>query len=292
METKRETAPADLTIDPQRATPDGQPDKRDRDKWLLLALISPGDIDAAEALWKDHAPPALAGMLTGDGWTWDAETQTYVSRHNQKMNGDDLKKLAILFALAVSGDLRSDASEMAMGLKPLEIWQQHTADTVKDLYVCEAAIAAGGFANLSPEILDKVTGTPDAPPGLAFSLDRLRQFAQDAADGKPGTNTEAAIINRASLYGDAGQGVYETVRVASHNAATDEAGRPHYLFYRRILGDAQHCRDSEYAEGCPSVAAAGWQEIGTLPEIGTCTCGPNCACSWEFSLTGGLAATP
>lgn len=268
------------------ATPDGPADKRNREEWLLLATITLGDIDAATVLWNEHAPANLRGMLTGDGWKWDDETQTYISRHGQKMAGQDLKQLGQSFAHAIAHDIRADASEAAVGSKPLATWQTQMADTVKDLYVTEGAIASGGFANLTPEILDRIIGTPETPPGLAFSLDRLWQFSRDIESGVPRSNTEASITNRAEMYADASQGILEGVRVTSHAGATDEQGRRTFMYYRRLLGISQHCSDSEHAEGCIETAEAGYQLIGDLPEIGTCTCGASCNCSWEFSLVG------
>lgn len=290
-----------LSPDNTTAAPGGPPDDRARDAWLLLALLTPGDVDAANTLWRAHAPPSLAGLLDGTGgWSWDDQRQQYSSRTGRTLGGMDLKRLALLFAMAVEEDMRREASNMSVGIKPLATWERDMADLIKDVNIAEAALARGGLSNLDAPALARVSGLPAptpgqpilippavAPPGIAFSLDRLQSFAADVAEAvKPAMTSEDGIVARASLYAAASQSTFEDAKRESHRAARDGKGRALFLFERNILGEAQHCSNGEFTEGCIEVTRAGWSPIGTLPLPGLRTCGPNCACELIFSLVG------
>jgi hypothetical protein len=107
-------------------------------------LIGAGDISAAQHLWESHSPKNLRGMLTGaDGWTWDDQQQSYLSRTGRKVGNSDLKTIALMFALAIEHDLRIETSNMAVGLLTLDEWQRRMADTVKDLNVVRGRVRGG-----------------------------------------------------------------------------------------------------------------------------------------------------
>ena len=267
----------DAILSPTEATPTGKPDERRRDEWLLLALIGIGDIEAARYLWETHVPRTLRGLPSGEGWEWDDQRQLYLSRTGRAVGGQELKSIASGFSLSVENDLRADASNMAVGTVPIDQWQRAAADTVKDLNIAEAAVAVGGFAKLSPKMLERVQGVPEQPPGVAFSLDRLYSFAHDVAEKAERADTEAAIVQRAGLYANASQTTFEDAKRESHKDATDDQGRPVYLYERNILGilrtNAKPGHGVHRRLSCSDDTEMGWRadwDSSALPGLRTC----------------------
>ena len=259
--------------------------KKDRDALMAIALLTYGDWEDARSLWEKHAAPAFIGLTDGNGFTWNDATQSYQTTHGRNIKADDMKRLALSFALAVEFDLQSAARIAAKDpLHKADQFGQDAARIIKAEYEAEAAIAVGGFSKITPAILQSIQGDVTQIPSLAFSIDRLSSFVEEMKNATAGT--EAQIVARSALYGASGNGIYELARMASHANALDSKGRRTFLYYRNLLGVADHCRSTDFAEGCPDVTAAGFQLIGTLPEIGDRSCGPNCKCSWDFSLVG------
>ena len=264
---------------------------------LLLSLlpISDGDIDAAKGMWEQYAPRAYAGLLSTDPkhgrYDFDPQRQLYIRRSTDRpLGGDELKRISIGFAQGVGRDaIEPDALKVAQDAIPVDQWAQRTASDLKDAAIVMAAMAVGGFDNLTDAAKQQIIGTADAAPGLAFNLTRLAGFAADIEDRAPRANTEAAIVARSGLYAQAINGLWEEMRRTSHEDARDEKGRALFLYERNVLAPIsfeRHCRTTAAAPGCPELSELGWVSIGTLPAPGLRACGPSCLCSLAFSLTG------
>lgn len=268
-------------------------DKTDRDKWLLLLLlITAADIEAAKQLWIDHAPRAFRGVPLDDGFTYDRQRLVYVAAHGPDVSNRDVKRLSLILALALAHDLQKQAQYVADGTVPVEEWRAQAASTIKDLFIAQAALAAGGFDRLTPEVQQSLIGSVDSKFGLAFSLDRLWKFGDAIATRELGADGAGVISRRAGLYADAANPVAEKVRRQEAIAARDSHGRPLFLFERNVLTPGENCADGASTEGCTEVTAQEWQPIGSLPDIGDRTCSFRCKCSWEFSLLGDLSEQP
>lgn len=273
------------TIDlADRATPTGEPDSRDKAAWLAALLaIDDADIDAAKQLYIDHAPRAFRGLATGDGFTFDEQRQVYTRDATGKdINPRDVKQVSLLLALAIAQELEDEGRYVASGVSPIDLWQDATANKTKDLSLAQTALASGGFTRLTPAMLEAMKGSEGKPPGLAFSLSKLYDFAGDIAARADRANTVSGIVNRSGLYSHSQSGVYEQVSRASHQLVRDEKGRRVFLWERNILGEAEHCDE------CPELSDMGWVEIGTMPPPGGRECGPRCRCAMTYSLTGSM----
>lgn len=149
----------------------------------------------------------------------------------------------------------------------LEEWQTATMREVKYIHSAGAFLADGGPENIGIEaqaILQE---------RLTEEIGYLNRFADQIATGKQPLNRRA--VNRAKMYSDAGRGTYERVR--RHNAS-----RAGFDEERRVLGQADHC------DCCIIEAEKGWKPLGTLKDIGDCTCLTNCHCTFSYrnSKTG------
>lgn len=261
--------------------------KRRREALLLLLLIGTDDIERAKEWWEGTGLQH-PDLLTDNRWEFDPQRQLYVGPHNHKITGDDMKRISLgLSGESAEQDMRHVSSRVARQAMPIERWQAEMATLTKNVYLTQSALAAGGFNALKPSDLERVSGHSTADnPSLTFTFDKLADFGDAIEDNEPRADSEAAITSRAALYAASSNGVYEEQRRASHGDATGDDGKALWLFEKNILGDAEHCRDSEHTVGCVTVTEAGWQPIGTLPKIGTRSCLANCRCTLVFSLDG------
>lgn len=251
-------------------------------------LILAADLVAAGTLWRKDAPRQFKGLLDdADGWTWDSQAQAYASGDGHRVGGSDLKALSSTFAEQVQSDMRAQAVKVAAGAAPVEIWQREMAAAIKDSYICQAVLAAGGFDRYTPGLQAATVGEAGEPPGIAFSIARLQGFAEDWADGRYAN--VGAILSRAAAYANASRAVFETVRRDSHINTRGPTGKPLYLFEKNVLNDtADHCADDDekMTDGCPELTELGWQPIGLMPVPGLRTCAQSCRCHLTFSLIG------
>lgn len=251
--------------------------------------------------WRQHSQPAFAGLLTGDGFTWDSSEQAYRSESGSWIRQDEQKAIVLAFLLSCELMMESDAqyvadSDYAEGQyaekvsdeKAFEAWRKQQEETITNEFLIVAALAAGGLDELTDEdftaIQGAITTEEKIGSGIKDAMVRLRQFTDELLEGDAGSLKQ--ITNRAGQYSDGAWGVYQNVRQNSHERATDEQGRKLFLFEKNQLDDGvmNHCHTTDYAIGCPEVSAEGWQPIGTLPKIGERQCTFNCRCSFAYSL--------
>lgn len=287
---------ATQTIDPPFA-PRGQAKKWDASDWATLLAITADDYESAIATFERHVSTAYRGLITGDGWTFEPQKQEYVRRNGRVLGDDDLKSIMLLFVLSQEHELENAAESMARGDTEIEDWQEFAASIIKDLYVAAAIVAAGGVDQLTPEDTEYVIGSPtedrevpdydfpeDAPAGgLADAFTRLQDFADAVEAGEKRANTSAGVIYRGGLYAAPANTVFEEVRRSGQMRRTDEDGNALQIEERNVLDDqAQHCRTTEFTEGCPEITASGWAPIGSYPAPGLRTCGAKCRCRMVY----------
>lgn len=274
----------DTAADNPTAAPTGEPDKRDRDQWLLLAAITLADMDAAETFWRQHVPRSRQGMLALEGWRWDAAAQAYVSRTGQMVGGASLRRQADQLADEMEYEMRAEAQRVAVGEIAIDEWQRRQAEDTKDLYVAIAMLAAGGRRNLTDELKRRVEGGPDKSPSITYSLNCLYEFGQNVRNGDRNAGSEDMIAFRAGLYSAASRGIFEDVKRESHRNARDPKGRRLYLYEKNSLMPGENCSDSDEAPGCIEETARGWVPIGTLSLPGQRTCRVGCNCFMSYAL--------
>jgi hypothetical protein len=264
--------------------PKGKPKKRD-DLLALALLTLPTDEDSALRLWDETMPRAYRGLLTGQGWTWDPQNQDYVSATGTTLDNADLKRLSIMFSTAIeTSELEPLAEQMATGAIDIDDWQDQTAAILKELYVAQALLAAGGESNLAPDDIKTLEGSVSSGTGLQFAMDRLANFGTQIDEGDPGVSTVPAIVNRSGFYADTANIVYESIKRASHGRAIDDTGRQLFMFEKNILAPGDNCSDGKFTEGCIEQTEAGWVPLDQLVPIGQRTCSFRCRCSMSYIL--------
>lgn len=138
-------------------------------------------------------------------------------------------------------------------------------EQVKLAHMANAALARGGFDNMTPRDWQRVTDK------VASEFEFARGFVEDVARGrygKPGGELSQGVLSRATQYAEASRSTYEN----EYREANKEAGRTQAM---RVLAAADHC------PGC--VAAAGeWMDIDDVLPIGDAECRHNCHCTLIF----------
>ena len=141
---------------------------------------------------------------------------------------------------------------------------------IKTSQVAAAIAASGGADAVQPAALRLLTQRVNE------QLSWLDGFASAIAGGMA---LDGTICRLMKMYINSARGTYHAVEsFLAMQGGWDE--------YYNVLGATEdHCTGSG---GCIEVEAAGWQRVGTLPEIGARNCMSNCLCSWRYrnSLTG------
>ena len=167
-------------------------------------------------------------------------------------------------------------------------FRESAEDELDAEYLALAMLAVGGEDKLNAADYAAVEGRATTPEklgtGMIDARNRMQAFAEEIEQDKAGS--AAQIANRAGMYAQAGYPIYEMVRRQSHIRARFPDGRLIYLFERSVLDPlAEHCHDGEFTTGCVECAEASWQPIGSLPDIGTRTCGLRDRCHMVYAMT-------
>lgn len=263
--------------------------------------------DELLAFWEEHTPQAFHGLLTRQGWTWDAATQSYVSETGTRVRQDGIRNIALAFILSCEIQYEQDTqyvspsedtSEQVIPASPVKIdaWRRQMQENLENEFLLLAALAAGGLDEVADEdyaiLAGQVTTETTLGSGLADATDRLNEFATELNEQSAGSAKQ--ISNRAGMYAGGGYGVYQEVRRNSHirasaaaRGAVSEVGASGGLaLWERNLLDplSHHCHADAYAVGCTDCTDVGWVLAGTLPAPGMRACFANCHCDMQYVL--------
>ena len=156
--------------------------------------------------------------------------------------------------------------ELVAGRINLADWQTSVAREVKSMHMCSAALAKGGWAQLTPQDTGRVGRI------LRDEYAYLANFAQQVKSGQQ--RLDGSLVTRANLYAQAPRGTYHTIE----QRGMMEQGKTEC---RNVLGPADHC---EGANSCIEQTAKGWVSLsgGAMVPIGRRLCLANCRCRLEY----------
>lgn len=154
----------------------------------------------------------------------------------------------------------ANTEALRAGTIDLATWQTQMAREVKNVHLASAALAKGGWAQMSPADLGR------AGQRIRTQYEYLRNFAAQIASGEQ--RLDGTLGRRAGLYVQAGRTTY-------HAQEREERRKRGATEERNVL----HASDS--CAGCLDADALGWVALGTLPLPGTRLCKTNCRCSVE-----------
>lgn len=155
---------------------------------------------------------------------------------------------------------RSLAQQLRGGYVSLGEWEQGMRQVIKQVHLYSAAVAAGGWAQMT------YTDFGLLGPVIRFHYGKLGLFAAAIAKGSP---LDGAFLQRVELYLLAGRASYwlQEGKRQRQGGATEE---------KNTLHPADHCT------GCLREAARGWVPIGELVPVGDRRCLARCRCTIEY----------
>lgn len=192
-------------------------------------------------------------------YEWDATALRYRGPRGAFVSAKAVKQAHTTYIRRSTREIERLATQAASGALPVDEWQRLTANLVKSVHLASAAVAKGGWAQMTPADFGRVG------QGLRFHYGKLAKFAREIQTGRlnPGT-----VRQRAGMYAAAAGGVYENTR------RRDAAGV--FTEERNVLGKSEHC------QVCKDQTARGWVAVGTLVPIGQRSCLTRCRCRYAF----------
>jgi hypothetical protein len=198
-------------------------------------------------------------------FSWSAES----GRYRDISTGKYIPQTRVTAALKrvetkARANIRGLSEGLQQGTIALPQWYAGMKQEIKQVHLVNAAVAKGGWAQMTPTDFGRVGGV------VKKQYTYLNNFAIQIQDGKQSVN---GIAFRADLYGKAGHSTYE----ATQQESAKDAGRTEE---KNVLGKADHCQD------CLDETAKGFVPIGTLIKIGERLCTVACRCHLEYRGKG------
>ena len=205
--------------------------------------------------------PTRRSSLT-PAYSWDTGSQRYRNVATGRWVSRQQVRQALDIALDRSrNEVARLSRELVNGGMSLADWQKAVAQEVKSMHMASAALAKGGWAQMTPQ---------DTGRAGRIIRDEYAYLANFAAQVKSGQQKlDGSLVTRANLYAQAPRGTYH----ANEERGMQAQGKTEC---RNVLGPADHC------EGCLTETSKGWVSIGALVPIGSRLCLANCRCSISY----------
>jgi hypothetical protein len=208
----------------------------------------------------------VATLARGTPYTWDDRANRYRNAAGRFVARREIRR-ALDATLANTGKrMRVNAIALRDGKITLDAWLAEMRASVKDVHLYSAAVAKGGWAQMTPADFGRVG---------RIVRDQYAYLDRFAADIESGLTLGAGFERRVKMYLESGRRTYYDVV----GRVLDELGFDQERSVR-------HSRDSCF--GCIDQAARGWQPRGSMIPIGERDCLSNCLCHAEYrnSATG------
>lgn len=197
-------------------------------------------------------------------YTWDPSTQQYRGPDGRFVPRSEVRAALEKSLNKEMSKAKDLAQSLRMGRISLAVWRQEMRDMIKNVHLFSAALARGGWAQVTQADYGRVGNIVRGEYGF------LERFAQGVANGTVEINSW--FQDRALMYAEAGWDTYFQVETA----AMKEAG---FRFESNILSPVENCTGSG---SCVEQTARGKVKIGALIPIGRRRCLRRCRCHKEY----------
>lgn len=208
-------------------------------------------------------PGAIVRSTLTPTFGWNVRSARYVNNATGRYVKATDVRAALDTALQRSQDeIRYLSRDLQNGRMSIADWQVAVGKEIRNAHRASAALAKGGWAQMTSEDNGAVGKT------VKEDLGYLAKFGAQIEAGDVNLDS-AGFLARANMYGEAARGTYhDFLTAAMQERGMDEC--------RSILGDAEHC------EECIAEADRGWIPIDEAVEIGDRACLTNCKCQMEY----------
>lgn len=195
------------------------------------------------------------------GYQWDARAGRYRRRDGRFIPRLTVRRALDRALLAADREISAVSSRLVAGTVTISEWQTAVAAATRDAHLYSAALAKGGWAQMTQSDYGRVG---------AMLRERNKFLVRFAQEIEAGGLSLPQIRARAEMYTESGRTIYhltERIEMRDHYDMTEE---------RSVLGPADHCA------GCLAEREKGWVAIGSIQPIGTRTCLSRCKCHIEY----------
>lgn len=193
---------------------------------------------------------------------WNERAGRYVDLSTGRFIARQVVQEALQATLdRVAANVAAVSQQLRAGEVTLAQWQLAMAEQVKLAHLTSAALAHGGWAQMTPADNGRVG------QAVRAQYQYLQSFAAQVADGTQ--PLDGTFTRRAQMYANSGRQTFEATQRAElvQRGATEER-------------NVRHALDS--CPGCLAATDAGWVPVGTLSLPGARECRTNCRCSLEL----------
>lgn len=193
-------------------------------------------------------------------FAWNEAAGRYVDGRGRFVSRADVRRSLDVAVQGLKAELAATGEAFRAGALTLDAWLVETRELVKDVNLFSAALARGGWGQMTQADYGRVGRA------VRDQYTYLDRFAADVAAGYP---LDGRFVARLKLYGTSG-------RVLMHEIEGDEAADRGAVEEENILGPTErHCTGTN---GCIAQTARGRVPIGELTPIGSRNCLGNCLC--------------
>ena len=205
-------------------------------------------------------------------YRWNQAAGRYISSNGQFVSQTTIRTELDKALDNVTDRLVSLSGQFRSGAIDGRTWQIESMSLIKQAHLIGGAMEKGGWANMTSSDFGRIGQIVRQEYAWFNNLVGQLESGQQRLDG--------TLDSRMRLYGQAGRGTY-------HKFEREDRFTQGYDEERRILHGRDNCKASK-RPGCLDEAAKGWQVIGQMTPVGSCTCLSNCRCSVSYrnSKTG------
>jgi hypothetical protein len=192
-------------------------------------------------------------------FVWNAKAGRYTIG-GRFVKQSEIRKALDASLAATSRTMANLSARLQKGNITLIEWERLMREAVKDAHLFSAALAKGGWAQMTQADYGRVGQM------VRMQYTYLNRFA---ADIESGMNLDGRFKARTEMYMEAGRTTYYNMydQVQKKLGKTEE---------RNILHSAEHCVQ------CIEQTGLGWVPIGELVQIGNRLCLTRCKCDKEY----------
>lgn len=162
------------------------------------------------------------------------------------------------------GQLQQQIDALQAGKVDHGSFYENTTRILRRLYMGAAIVGAGGLANTTQSVIDRIQDF------TSKSFDLLFNFTDQMVEKQ---SVEQSDMNRLQSYVDSSYAAAESAR---RNVVAASQTPTQITEERRILTPGDSCAT------CIEEAGKGWVPVGTLKPIGQSECGRRCRCNFEY----------
>jgi hypothetical protein len=217
--------------------------------------------------------PAIRSNWLTQEYRWNESAARYINASGQFTSRAVVNAALEQTVIGSQSEMMLLSERLQSGSLSITEWRAGMAEQIKIIQTSEAALARGGWAQMTQSDWGWVGSQVKA------QYKYLDNFARQIANGEQPLN--GRFLQRVKMYAQAGRSMFQEFRrryMRIYKGATEE---------RRVLGIAEHCETQGDLLGCVELAQKSWQPIGTLPAIGNAPCMVNCKCEFTFKNASG-----